>query len=241
MSDGLLVIIPTAPDLPHPLGRRGIWHDPRNRDHPALVRPPARSLTPYKAWATGSVFDQGHESSCTAQAATGLLRTSPYAAQVMARERATFDTAAERFALYQESQRFDPWPGEGYDGTSTDAPFKVLRNRGVIDSWRWLFGEAQLREWLTWYGPAVIGINWYDLMFETSAIGLLRVGGSLAGGHAIRVVQFTPGQFGGAYRLVNSWGRAWGVGGRAWITVADMQRLLDQEQGDAVTIGVAPN
>lgn len=186
------------------------------------------------------MFDQGQESSCTAQAAVGLLRTSPFASQ-FSPDRFKLDEPAERFALYREAQQFDPWEGEEpqYEGSSTDAPFKVLRNRGLIASWRWLFGEAELREWLTWFGPATVGTNWYMGMFDPDPLGVLHLTGAVAGGHAYRIVQYNPKMLGGAYRIVNSWSRMWGqAGGRAWIARADMARLLDDERGEAVTVGL---
>ena len=84
-----------------------------------------------------------------------MLRTTPFASQF--KERPAYDTGDERHALYKAAQAIDPWPGDDYDGTSTDAPFRILRDRGSITKWQWLFGERELREWLTWYGPAVVG------------------------------------------------------------------------------------
>jgi hypothetical protein len=217
----------------HPLGRIQ-HHDPLNRlpQHRALVSPPPRSPKPYPVWYTRDVFDQGQESSCTAQAAVGLLRTSPHRGDFV--EYSDYDDPNERYNLYRTSQDYDPWEGNAYEGTSTDAPFKVLRERTTISSWKWLFGEAQVREWLTWFGPCAVGTVWLDGMFDPDERGYLRITGQEVGGHAYRIVQYSPTRR--AYRLVNSWGRQWGENGRAWLREADLAGLLEA-QGEAVVLG----
>ncbi len=207
-------------------------HDPLNRLFRALVSPPPRAPSPYPAWYTRDVFDQGNESSCTAQAAIGLLRTSPHRGQFV--EYSDYNDPAERSALYEISKDYDPWEGNAYDGTSTDAPFKVLRDRTTIRSWKWLFGEAQVREWLTWFGPCAVGTPWLEAMFEPDERGYLRVEGAEAGGHAYRLVQYNPTRH--AYRVVNSWGRGWGQSGRCWLREDDLARLLEAG-GEAVVVG----
>lgn len=214
----------------YPLGRIQ-HHDPLNKEHRALVQPPPRSSVPNVSWYTRDVYDQGSTSSCTAQAATGLLKTSPFRKDFT--EWASLDTHEERQALYREAQKVDPWDGEDYEGSSTDSPFKVLRSRGVITGWRWLFGEEEMREFVTWYGPVAVGTNWTYSMFQPDKSGFIVPGSDSAGGHAYRVVQYNAQKK--AYRIVNSWGRGWGQYGRAWIRQADMATLL-ADGGEVVTI-----
>lgn len=232
MSDGDLYLLP-AHLTPYPLGRVGVWHDPANRGFRALVSPPARSPVEYQTWFTRAVFDQGSVPSCTAQASTGLLFTSPHLAAARPDLR-SYDEPSERDGLYEASKLVDPYPGVDYDGTSTDAPFRILRDRGVIGSWRWLFGEPEVREYVRWFGPVVVGTVWLDGMFDPDRHGRLDVTGPVVGGHAYRIAYFSPSRH--AYRIVNSWGRSWGDGGRAWIDADALAALLDQD-GDAVVIG----
>jgi len=232
----------TMPVLPHGLGRH-VHHDPRNREHRALVRPPARQSIPNRTYSRTSIFDQGNSPSCTAHAAIGLLRTSPFASSFA--QRHSYDDEMEIIAFYEESKDYDPWDGREYDGTSSDAPYRLLRAKGVIDEWKWLFGEAEVRKYVAWYGPCTIGVNWYENMFYPDPVShFLDVSGPLAGGHEVELIQFKPNNPNtptgkGRYKIVNSWGRGWGDNGRAWITSDDLALLLDQN-GDAVTIAPLP-
>jgi hypothetical protein len=136
--------ITEAPGNPFPLGRSIVNHDPRNRGFAALQQPGLTAQAkPGSVWFTRDVYDQ-IGSSCTANAAVGVLRTGPF--RNLPGVKAAwpqYDSEQERFDLYRVAQRNDPWEGEepDYEGTSTDAPFRVLRDRGVIPGWRWLLGD----------------------------------------------------------------------------------------------------
>lgn len=224
-------IIPINPDNPHGLGRH-VHHDLRNANFRALVQPPARSPIPYRTWSRTVMFDQGNSPSCTMHAAVGLARTTPYAATFT--DRPKLDTEDELRAAYEESKDYDPWIGRDYDGTSSDAPYRWMRDKGYIKEWRWLFGEPEVREWVTWYGPCTVGTIWTDAMFHPDEHHYIVMGGGIAGGHEYELCYYSPKR--DAYRLVNSWGYSWGDSGRAWLRSSDLARLLEQD-GDAVTIG----
>jgi hypothetical protein len=226
--------IPIAPGNPFGLGRH-VHHDPQNflTQHLALIQPPVRQKSPYRAFPRGLPYDQGDSPSCTIHATIGLCRTSPNATGFSGRSK--YDSETEMRAAYEESKAYDPWPGSDYDGTSSDAPYKLLRERGEIKSWKWLKGETEVREWVSWYGPCTCGTVWLNDMFYPDENGFLTVSGSVAGGHEYELVQYSPTR--DAYRVVNSWGTSWGQNGRAWLRSADLAELLNQD-GDAVTVGV---
>lgn len=232
---------------PFPLGLRGNAHRPGNFAHRALVNPPPRLAEPKSSpWhrTTVSTFDQ-QGSSCTAQSAVGQLITLPYRYQFQP-DRGGYDTENERHQLYIDAQAFDPWPGGElwvpgqpggfYEGSSTDAPFIVLRGRGVITGWKWLFGEDELWEYVSFYGPAGVGTIWTEGMFWPDSTGFLHPTGRNAGGHAYEIAWASHARQ--AYRIINSWSTAWGQLGRAWISRADMRSLLAQD-GEAVSIAAA--
>lgn len=233
MSDGDLQVIPEDPENPYRLGRH-LWHDPRNRNFPvqAFLRPEIRSR-PQPWWRRG-VYNQGSEGSCTAQAVAGVHSTSPFRMEAPQREAMpSYDEFQERSELYREAQKHDPWPGENYSGSSTDAPFKVLRLRGHIKEWRWCFGLQDVLNTLDDWGPVAIGTNWYHDMFRPDRYGMVGLTGGLAGGHAYELLwNDVRDQL---VRAINSWGRGWGQEGRFWLTYNQLGRLLG-ENGEAVTI-----
>ena len=173
----------------------------------------------------------------------GLLITLPFRYEHQP-DRPLFDTEAERFAYYQQKvQLADPWPGGElwtpgqpggfYEGSSTDAPFICFRNDGLISGWKFLFGEEELWEYVSFYAPAGVGTIWTEGMFWPDSNGYLHPSGRDAGGHAYEIVWASWARQ--AYRIINSWSTAWGQLGRAWISRADMRSLLAAD-GEAVAV-----
>jgi phage terminase large subunit GpA-like protein len=87
-------------------------------------------------------------------------------------------------------------------------------------------GEAPALE----VGPVEVGFNWYATMFDVPASGVLSVSGAIAGGHAFVLNGVNIAR--GLIRLKNSWSRRWGLNGRAWLRIEDVERLLG-EDGEA--------
>lgn len=235
MADGDLIFIPTDPDVPHPLGRSIVWHDPRNRNFRALSLAGAEGKVRTEPWNRASPpFDQV-DSNCTAEAAVGLLRSQPHSRVFGTQHFKRYDEEHERVKLYKYSQQFDPWEGENYDGTSTDAPFRAFRALGVLGGWSWLFGIDEVVQYLTYHGAVVVGTVWYKSMFDPDATGSLNVDprSGVAGGHAYEVVFSHPKKR--YFEIVNSWGAGWGKLGRARLSYDAMAHLLS-EQGEAATV-----
>ena len=136
------------------------------------------------------------------------------------------------FSVYETAKTLDPWEGESYDGTSVLAGAKAVQklHPGKITEYRWAFSLQDVLRTLSYYGPVVIGIPWYEGMFEPDQNGLIAPTGWQVGGHAILVngINVKKGQV----RLHNSWGAAWAKGGDCFLSFADLDRLL-HEQGEA--------
>ena len=137
-------------------------------------------------------------------------------------------------AIYHDAQRIDPWPGGSYpgaspvyEGTSVLAGIKIAQSMNWFKEYRWAFGLNDLKLGVGYNGPALIGVNWYEGMFNPDAQGFIHVSGRLVGGHCTLVnkVNIREGYFG----IHNSWGQGWGKHGTAKISFEDMDKLLRQD------------
>lgn len=209
------------------------FHDERSRAYP--VRTLVGDAPPVikRLWTGGPVLDQGSEGACVGFAWAGELAASPV--------RVARVSDAFALDLYRQAQTLDEWEGEAYSGTSVLAGAKASAARGYIGQYRWSFSIEDLRDAVIHLGPAVIGIPWYDGMYDPRPSGLLNVSGPVVGGHAILVRGYHPGiRLKGegwftrheVFVLRNSWGSDYGRGGDAYVTAADLATLL-ATQGEA--------
>lgn len=189
-----------------------------------------------KRWmAARQRVDQGAEGACVGFGWVNELLASPnrvhmYNAQQTARD------------IYHEAQRIDEWPGEDYEGTSVLAGAKVVAGRGLMSEYRWAFGIDDVIDTLVTLGPVVLGINWYESMYETRPSGRVEVSGWNVGGHCITATGYDPSvRLPGesrfeAVRWRNSWGAGYGDTGDGWISVEDLERLLNENGEGCVPI-----
>ncbi len=208
--------------------------DVRSADYPirALVgKETPRSYT----WPCAVVLDQGQEGSCVGHGITHELIARPV----------VVDGDHElALAIYHLAQQLDDTPGENYSGTSVLAGMKAATRMGYYAEYRWAFGLEDLVLAIGHHGPAVLGLDWYQGMFNSDADGFLNVTGAVEGGHCIlarsvRLVKSLPastsvgaGALAGIdldrsyVTLHNSWGPSWGALGTARIRLVDLDRLL---------------
>lgn len=132
--------------------------------------------------------------------------------------------------IYEEAQKVDEWAGENYEGTSVRGGVKFLKALGNVTSYYWAFDLNTIVQYLLNYGPMVVGTNWYNSMFSPNRSGIIRATGDLAGGHAYVLNGVDTRKR--LIRIKNSWGRYWGNSGFAYISFADMAKLI-AAQGEA--------
>lgn len=219
------------------LGRR---HARDDRDRRYLVRPAVPAAPSYRFWFDNGWWgDQGLQPHCVGYAWAHYIEDSPKTHP----EPGAF---AEPSELYSEAQRMDEWPGEDYEGTSVRAGAKALLARGLVAEYRWAFTLQDVINILLTQGPVVVGTNWYESMFRPviryDAQGhprvTLPVKGDIAGGHAYILNGVNvPAQ---VFRMKNSWGREWGVDGRASISFSDFDRLLSEDGEACLTVERSP-
>lgn len=200
---------------------------------------------PSRSWAIDVWLDQGKEGACVGFGFSHELRADPQVVNGITNQYA-------REHVYWEAQKIDDQPGGSYpganpvyEGTSVLAGAKVLTNAGFYSAYHWALSLEEMALGVGKVGPAVIGVNWYNNMFNVDRGGFIHPSGGIAGGHCILVrgvnvierpmqTHHTWAQIDqrkSYFTLHNSWGQSWGVNGEAKITFADMQKLLNA-QGD---------
>lgn len=199
---------------------RLVQFDEKSRQYNARSLTAARQPRSY-TWRCSAWLDQGVEGACV-----GFAWAHEAAARPDEQPNIT-DTVAR--LIYQEAQRLDPWEGEDYEGTSVLAGAKVLQRMGLIRQYRWAFTTLDALTVISRHGPAVIGVNWYEGMFEPDSGGFIRPTGLVLGGHAILVNGVNVKRQ--TVTLHNSWGQGWGVNGEAKMSWSDFDWLL-QQQGE---------
>jgi hypothetical protein len=221
-------------------------HDPRSLAfaHGVLPKSAIRSVS----WTRRTpILDQGATGSCTGQALTGALgtdaagRTASAQVSVTADSKGVFGagvhTLDEDFAVraYQLNTRLDNIAGEyppDDTGSTGLACGKTAKQLGLATGYTHAFTYDAFRSALQ-SGPVLIGIPWFQSMFDPKADGQLVVDLSTpVGGHEVMVREYDAAT--DEAWIDNSWGSSWGVKGRAYLKGADLRTLL--AKGGDVTV-----
>jgi hypothetical protein len=202
------------------LGRH-VEHDPRSRNFSA-DRAPIASV---QHQATGLPLNQGELGSCTANALCGALDSAPdFAGGTPLGE-------PEALRLYELETKLEgkPYPPNDPGGTGLRV-CKAAKELGLISSYKHAFGLQHALEALV-LRPVITGISWYTSFDTPDPTGLVAIaaGATIRGGHEIVADGIDAEQ-----ELVwfwNSWGTAFGLGGRFCMAFDTWEQLLEN-QGD---------
>jgi len=212
------------PEMPGELGRRFAGHSDDNLrflSRPLLDAAGIEDVDDQNVWwpfPTEGTFplDQLKEGSCTGHGSAHELAQGPVQVPGM--------TNAAGLELYRANQAEDRREGRVYDsGATVRATCQALLRAHRVTGYVWNKGLADTVRALR-VGPVALGIDWSASQYETTAAGLVVVGGEWVGGHfivlggrqvtddgmppALQLVRkFGPGSW-----WVNTWGRKYGVG-----------------------------
>lgn len=196
---------------------RLVRYDDRSREYPIrglfrkLDADEPRSYT----WACEPHLDQGPDGACVGYSIAHEIAAKP-------RVHPTDNKLAEK--IYRNAQKIDPWAGEDYEGTSVLAGMKVAQQLGYFTGYHWAFTLNDILVGVSRKGPGILGCWWWEGMMDTDEDGFVHPTGERVGGHAIMVNQVNvKGEY---VRLHQSWGDQWGRAGDAFLTFADLEKLL---------------
>lgn len=212
------------------LGRH-VNHDPRSL---AFRVKAARALKTVLWDRKIPVLDQGDVGSCTGNAATGALGTVPDFDALASAVQGSLDEKMA-VALYSSATRLDDYTGTypptdtGSDGLSVA---KAAKARGLISGYLHATSIAAMNTALQ-SGPVIVGTNWYVGFDSPDSTGLVKISGTVRGGHEFEVIGYDVDT--DTYTAVNSWGEGFGVKGRFRFSGKDMARLL-AEDGDCTQL-----
>jgi hypothetical protein len=210
---------------------RLVQFDERSRSF-SIASAEQKELRSY-TWRCNEWFDQGKEGACVAYALGHEMASRP------AEQKGIYDKWLIE-NVYWEAQRNDPWEGGAYpnanpryEGTSVLSGVKALHKQKFFGEYRWAFSFRDLLEGIGYNGPAVLGVNWYQNMFNTDSEGFIKPTGYIGGGHAVlaRAVNVKTG----VVTIRNSWGKSWGRNGDCYIKFDDLEKLMS-ERGEAVFV-----
>lgn len=171
------------------------------------------------------MMDQENVGSCTGHAGMNMLAADAFWSAGKA-ALAGGEPHAYAVGLYSAATVLDPWPGQympddtGSDGLSIA---KVLLARGLISGY---LHAISLDATLTALAerPVMVGTNWTRDMFSPAPDGRLSITGPVEGGH-----EYILDELDVEHEIAwmrNQWGSNWGISGRAWMSWADLGRLL---------------
>jgi hypothetical protein len=207
--------------------------DERSKDFPIRAAIKERPKRRTKKWRNGVILDQGREGACVGFGWTAEALSTPVAVD-LTRIKAEAPDDATEFAkhIYNRAKQLDDTPGENYEGSSVLAGAKAMQELGLVKEYRWAFNIEDVIDALLTTGPVVLGIYWYEGMYEAPD-GILSVSGPLAGGHCITAVGFKLAKDSPTGEdtiiLQNSWGYSWGTWGLAEIRVSELAALLKND------------
>lgn len=234
---------PDAGAGPGPARRVSDWvsrHDPRSLEYPVRARLSRAVPLADVSLEGGPVLDQGttpplsvRDASACVGFACAAAANVLYSGRNRGDSRAGYGPLREDDArkLYHRAQDLDQFHGHDYAGTSVLAGLKAGQEAGLWGGYLWALGGTKdvAQVLLQLRVAVVVGVPWSTSLEDPDRYGVIRPGGSDAGGHALAVVGLklsVGGRPGPWFELQQSRGASEGVAGRVYMHHSHLARLL---------------
>lgn len=180
-------------------------------------------------WTPGLISDQARTSHCVGFTGLDFGNTLPY------NDQWPNEKGHDLYYLCEPQDKTVPIAEQG--GSTSRAICKVLQGIGRIGAYAFTQSAVTVRDYVVAHGPVGTGVMWDDPMFQPDQDGFIWPDPKQeAGGHELLVIGYSPVGFGNTKAaslvLQNHWTKSWGVGGCAYITVTEFDKLLKRD-GDA--------
>lgn len=190
--------------------------------------PPPPPVPTFKVWHAPAPLNQGNTGHCVGFAGAHWMMCEDLKQPFLGGLPAGIDG----HEIYYDCKVIDGAPQgspHAEEGSNDRSFLKVMQNEGFLASYVYANSLKDVTDWILNVGPVLVGVPWYESMFNPDANGMLNISGQIAGGHEFLVHGLLPS---GNFQMLNSWGQNWGIGGHAYLRPADLWRLVT-EQGDA--------
>lgn len=108
-------------------------------------------------------------------------------------------------------------------------------------NWKTVNGTLEIRNALANGRPVIVGIVVFDAFMNLGGRDPVynTFTGSYQGGHAVAIVGYDDTRYGGAFRIINSWGQNWGDAGYFWMPYAAATRTVVAPYGQTTVLRYA--
>jgi hypothetical protein len=213
------------------LGRWAV-QDPQNLKYNAARK--LTTLNPVR-WDSDAqpVLDQGELGACTTFTVDDILNTPMFMRNRKRVVRSGFLDNNMALSLYHDATVLDGFKGTYPPvdtGSTGAAAARAAKRRGFWDYYGYTRSFVSFLANLQ-KQPVMVGTLWTDGMTDPDRNGIVSITGDLVGGHEWMACRYDPRR-----RLVcglNHWSKDWGLKGRFWVPVDEMEWLI-KEGGDVV-------
>ncbi len=172
-----------------------------------------RKVAIYRQYRIGDAQDQGNQPQCVGFACSNLLRADPIRQNPFSPQH-----------LYKAARQRGRIP-ENTDGAKLTDAIDYMKEKGAVKKDYWTTDADQVGQHVFEISPVVLSIPWYNRM-DTPTKGRIEPKGSLVGFHA--VLAYAYDGLKKRIFLQNQWGKAWGLEGNCWMTLADFRKVMQK-------------